>query len=145
MSEKYDVTEIAKQAGSFRVFLQALEATGLKGTLQQTGPYTVLAPVDDAFLKMPKAKLENLFKTENRASLQSILKNHIIIGKLLSSDLRSYDETKSMKGEDLRIESRGGLWVNEAQVVTPDLEASNGVLHGIDAVITPQTQVATAQ
>jgi uncharacterized surface protein with fasciclin (FAS1) repeats len=145
MNEKYDVVETAKQAGNFRVFLQALEAADLKETLQQSGPYTILAPVDDAFVKMPKAKLEDLFKTENRESLQSMLRNHIIAGKLLSSDLKRYDETKSLKGEELRIESRAGLWVNEAQVITPDLKASNGVLHGIDTVLMPQIQVATAR
>lgn len=145
MNEKYDVVETAKQAGNFRVFLQALEAADLKETLQQSGPYTILAPVDDAFVKMPKAKLEDLFKTENRESLQSMLRNHIIAGKLLSSDLKRYDETKTMKGEELRIESRAGLWVNEAQVITPDLKASNGVLHGIDTVLMPQIQVATAR
>jgi uncharacterized surface protein with fasciclin (FAS1) repeats len=144
MKEKYDVVETAGQAGNFRVFLQALESAGLKETLKETGPYTILAPVDDAFVKMPKAKLEDLFKTENRESLQSLLRNHIVAGTLLSTDLKRQDEMRSMKGEELRIESRAGLWVNEAQVITPDLEASNGVLHGIDTVLMPQTKVAAA-
>ena len=86
MNEKYDVVATASQAGNFRVFIQALEAAGLKETLQETGPYTILAPVDDAFVHLPQTELEHLFKTENRASLQAVLKNHLIPGQLLSKD-----------------------------------------------------------
>ena len=144
MNEKFDVIEMANQAGNFRVFLQALEAAGLKETLRETGPYTILAPVDDAFVKIPKHKLEDLFKVENRGSLQSLLRNHIVAGNLLSSDLKRHDEIRSMKGEELRIESRAGLWINEAQVITPDLKATNGVIHGIDTVLMFQTQGVAA-
>ena len=145
MNEKYDVVATANQTGNFRVFIQALEASGLKETLQETGPYTILAPVDDAFVKLPRTQLEHLFKTENRVSLQAILKNHIIPGELLSKDLKSREEIRSVKGEELRIESRGaGLWVNEAQVTIPDVKAMNGVLHGIDTVLMPHAHVAAA-
>ena len=145
MDEKYDVIETASNAGHFRLFLEALEAVGLKETLKETGPYTILAPVDDAFMKMPQTKLYDLFKTENRESLQSLLRNHIIAGNLPSRDLKRHDEVRSMNGKKLRIESRAGLSVNEAQVITADLEASNGVLHGIDTVLMPQTQAAAAR
>jgi uncharacterized surface protein with fasciclin (FAS1) repeats len=145
MKENYDLVELANHAGNFRLFLQALEAAGLKDTLKETGPYTLLAPVDDAFVKMPQTKLHDLFKSENRESLRSLLRNHIIAGDLPSRDLKRHDEIGSMNGEELRIESRTGLWVNEAQVITPDLKASNGVLHGIDTVLMPQTQVAAAR
>lgn len=144
MNEKYNLVETANHAGNFRLFLQALEAAGLKNTLKETGPFTILAPVDDAFLKIPQTKLHDLFKTENRESLKSLLKNHIIAGKLLSGEMKEHDEISSMNAEDLIIESHAGLWVNEAQVITPDLKASNGVIHGIDAVIMPQTQAAAA-
>jgi uncharacterized surface protein with fasciclin (FAS1) repeats len=144
MKEKYDLVETAQQAGHFRVFLQALETAGLTATLKETGPYTILAPVDDAFVKIPKAKLQDLFKTENRESLLSLLRNHIVTGNLLSTDLKQHDEIRSMKGEELRIESRAGLWVNEGRVVTPDLKASNGVVHGLDTVLMYQTQGAAA-
>jgi uncharacterized surface protein with fasciclin (FAS1) repeats len=142
MKEKYNVVETATQAGHFRVFLQALKAAGLKETLRETGPYTILAPVDEAFVKIPKAKLEDLFKTANRESLRLLLRNHIVVGNLLSTDLQQHDEIRSMKGEELRIESRAGLWINEARVVTPDLKASNGVVHGLDTVLMSQTQGA---
>ena len=144
MNENYDLVETANHAGNFRLFLQALEAAGLKNTLKETGPFTILAPVDDAFLKIPQTKLHDLFKTENRESLKSLLKNHIIAGKLLSGEMKEHNEISSMNAEDLIIESHAGLWVNEAQVITPDLKAANGVIHGIDAVIMPQTQAAAA-
>lgn len=145
MRERYNLVETANQAGNFRVFLQALEAAGLKKTLEETGPYTMFAPVDDAFVKMPQSKLHDLFKMGNRESLRSLLRNLIVPGNLLSRDLKRRGEVRTMKGEELRIASRAGLWVNEAQVVTPDLKASNGVLHGIDTVIMPQAQVAAAR
>ena len=144
MNEKYDLVETANHAGNFRLFLQALEAAGLKETLKETGPYTILAPVDDAFMKMPQTKLHDLFKSENVESLRSLLRNFIVNGDLASRELKEHDEIRSMNGEELRIESRAGLWVNEAQVITPDLQASNGVLHGIDTVLMPQTQAAAA-
>lgn len=141
MNQKPDVIEKADEEGNFRVFLQALQAAGLKETLQKPGPFTILAPVDDAFLRIPQAKLENLFRMENRDALRSMLRNHIIEGTLSSNELKDCDEVTSLKGEELKIESRAGLWVNEAQVVTPDLKASNGVVHGIDTVLM-QTPVA---
>ena len=145
MKEKYDLVETANHTGNFRIFLQAVEAAGLKDTLKETGPYTILAPVDDAFIKLPQTKLHDLFKSENRDSLRSLLSNHIIAGNLPSRELKRRDELRSMNGEQLRIESRAGLWVNEAKVITPDVEASNGVIHGIHTVLTPQTQAAATQ
>ena len=145
MNEKHDLFETADRTGNFRILLQALEAAGLKDSLKETGPYTVLAPVDDAFIKMPQTKLHDLFKSENRESLRSLLKNHIIAGNLPTRELKRHYQVRSMSGEELRIESRAGLWANEAQVVTPDLKASNGVLHGIDTVLMPQTQAAAAR
>ena len=144
MNEKYDLVETANHTGNFRILLQALEAAGLKDSLKETGPYTILAPVDDAFVKMPQTKLHDLFKSENRELLRSLLENHIIAGNLPSRELKRHDEVRSMGGEKLRIESRVGLWANEAQVITPDLKASNGVLHGIDTVLMPQKQAAAA-
>jgi uncharacterized surface protein with fasciclin (FAS1) repeats len=139
MDQTYDLVETASNTGTFRVFLEALEAAGLKNTLKETGPYTIFAPVDEAFAIMPKAKLEVLFKPDNRDLLHLFLRNLIVPEKLLSSDLKQRDQMRSMKGEELSIESRAGLWVNEAEVIRPDLEASNGVLHGIQPVLMPQT------
>ncbi len=144
MNEKYDLVETANQTGNFRILLQALEAAGLKDALKETGPYTILAPVDDAFTKLSQTQLHDLFRSENRNSLRAFLKNCIVAGNLPSEELKGHDRIRSMTGKELRIESRMGLWVNEAQVITPDVKASNGVLHGLDTVLIPQTQAAAA-
>lgn len=144
MNEKQDVIETANQSGNFRVFLQALETAGLKEALKESGPYTLLAPIDDAFVNMSKAKLETLFKPENKGLLQSLLKNHIVPGNLPSSELKRLDEIRTAEGTELRIESRAGLWVNHAQVLTADVMASNGVVHAIDTVLTPESRPAAA-
>jgi uncharacterized surface protein with fasciclin (FAS1) repeats len=104
----------------------------------------MLAPVDDAFLKFPVNIIHDLFKIQNRDSLQSVLSNHIVAGTLLSQDLKTGDQIRSMMGEELRIDFRAGLRVNDARVITPDIKASNGVLHGIDALLLPQSRVAAA-
>lgn len=142
MNEKNDVIEVATEAGYFRVFLQALQSTGLTQTLKETGPYTIFAPIDDAFLKIPKASLETLFRIENRESLQALLRNHIVLEKLTGNELKLREDIRSAKGESLKINSRAGLWVNEAQVLTADLLATNGVLHSIDAILISHAQVA---
>lgn len=144
MNEKIDVIETAKQAGNFGKFLQAVDVAGLKQTLKGTGPYTILAPVDDAFAKIPQAKLDGLFKTENKESLQTLLRNHIVPGRFMTNELK--ETAKTMKGEELKVQTRDGVVVNEAKVISPDLVASNGVLHGIDKVLIPtaQTQAAGA-
>ena len=144
MKYQYDLVETANQNGEFGVFLQALEVAGLKNTLEEIGPYTILAPVDDAFVKMPQTRLHDLFKSENVESLRSLLKNHIIAGNFPSHELKRYDELRSLNDQALRIESRAGLWANEAQVIIPDLKASNGVLHGISTVLVPETEEASA-
>ena len=145
MEHKLDVIEAANMAGTFRIFVRALEAVGLVETLQETGPYTILAPVDDAFVQMPRTQLHEILKPENRESLRSLLKNHIIPGDLPSEELKKHEEIRAVTGEQLRIEARAGLWVNEGRVVTPDLKASNGVVHGIHTLLMPQAQPAAAQ
>lgn len=144
MKQNYDVIETAKRNGGFAVFTGALADAGLVEALKEMGPYTLFAPTDEAFAKIPKNKLDDLLKPEKRETLQALLRNHIVPGKLMANELKTLSETKSARGEELKIESREGLWINQARVVSPDLEASNGVLHGIDSILMPQTQVATA-
>lgn len=141
MKENYDIIETATKAGNFQVFTKALSDAGLKEPLKDKGLYTVFAPTDDAFARVPAGKLDDLLRPENKDALLSLLKNHIVLGKLKSNDLRNLDQTKNAQGEVLTIESRAGLWINEAKVISTDLEASNGVLHGIDTVILPQARV----
>lgn len=144
MKKIYDVVETAKKSGEFQVFTGIVAEAGLEETLKEIGHYTVFVPTDHAFSKVPKSKLDDLLKPANKEQLRSMLKNHIVPGKLTASDLRMLDQTRNAKGDDLKIESRAGLWINEARVVSPDLEASNGVLHGIDTVLMPTSYAATA-
>ena len=144
MKQNHDVMETAKKSGGFQIFTKAIANAGLEEALKEMGPYTIFAPTDQAFAKIPKNKLDDLLKPENKKRLQTLLRNHIVPGKLTANKLKTLSETKSAKGEELKIEAREGLWINQSRVVSPDLEASNGVLHGIDTVLMPQTQVATA-
>jgi len=144
MKQNYDVIETAKKSGGFQVFTGAVAEAGLEEALKDMGPYTVFAPTDQAFAKIPRNKLEHLLKPENKERLQLLLRNHIVPGKLTASELKTLDKTKTALGKELKIESRAGLWINEAKVVSPDLEASNGVLHGIDTVLMPQSYEAAA-
>ena len=144
MKENYDIIETATKAGNFQVFTKALVDAGFKESLKDKGAYTVFAPTDDAFAKVPKAKLDDLLRPENRESLQLLLRNHIVLGKLMATELMRLDKTKTAKGEEMRIDSRDGLRIQDARILLPDLEASNGVLHGIDTVLMPETKAATA-
>lgn len=117
---------------------------GLEEALKDMGPYTVFAPTDQAFAKIPGNKLDDLLKPENKEKLQLLLRNHIVPGKLAAGELKALDQIKTAQGQALKVESRAGLWINQARVVSPDLEASNGVLHGIDTVLMPQSFEAAA-
>lgn len=144
MRANHDLIETAKRAGKFEVFTRAVAEAGFEETLKRMGPYTVFAPTDQAFARYPKAEFERLLQPQNKGSLQLLLRNHIVPRKLMVTDLKSLDKTMNAKGEELKIESRSGVWINEAKILLADLEASNGVLHGIETVLTPQVQVAHA-
>ena len=144
MKQNHDIIETARKVGDFQVFTGAVVEAGLEQALKEMGPYTIFAPTDQAFAKVPKDKLDDLLRPENKERLQLLLRNHIVLGKLTASELKALDKTETAKGEELKIESRAGLWVNEAKVISPDLEASNGVLHGIDTVLMPQSYGAAA-
>ena len=144
MKQNYDVIETAKKSGGFQAFTSAVVEAGLEEAFKDIGPYTVFAPTDQAFAKIPRNKMEDLLKPENKERLQLLVRNHIVPGKLAVSQLKTLDKTKTAQGQELKIESRAGLWINEAKVVSPDLEASNGVLHGIDTVLMPQALGAAA-
>lgn len=144
MKQNYDVIETAKKSGGFKVFTGAVAEAGLEEALKEMGPYTIFAPTDQAFAKVPKTKLDDLMKPENKEKLQLLLKNHIVPGRLAVDELKNLEKTKTTQGQELKIDSRAGLWINEAKLVTPDLEASNGMLHGIDTVLMPQSFQAAA-
>jgi uncharacterized surface protein with fasciclin (FAS1) repeats len=126
-------------AGKFNTLVAAVKAAGLVDTLKGPGPFTVFAPTDEAFAKLPAGTLEDLLKPENKAKLQSVLTYHVVPGKVMSSDVVKLDSAKSAEGSTIRIKATdNGVMVNDAHIVKADIAASNGVIHVIDKVILPE-------
>ena len=131
---------IAQAAGNFKTFLKAVDAAGLTSTLQKPGPYTVFAPTDTAFSKLPAGTLDDLLKPENKAKLVATLSYHVAAGKYSSADLSKMDEVKTLQGTEVDVDtSTDGkiIEIDEAKILGADVEASNGVLHAIDSVLQP--------
>tara|TARA_R110000751_G_scaffold220432_1_gene323072 strand:- start:7336 stop:7929 length:594 start_codon:yes stop_codon:yes gene_type:complete len=133
-----DIVDTAVEAGSFKTLVAAVQAAGLVDTLKGEGPFTVFAPTDDAFAALPEGTVENLLKPENKDQLTAVLTYHVVPGKVMSSDLSNNMMAKTVQGGDVTIMTEGGVTVDGANVVTADIEASNGVIHVIDAVILPK-------
>jgi uncharacterized surface protein with fasciclin (FAS1) repeats len=131
-----DVVENAIEAGSFKTLATALQAAGLIDTLKGTGPFTVFAPTDEAFAKLPAGTLEALLK--DKAKLTAVLTYHVVPGKLMAMDVVKLTEAKTVQGQSIKIGTVGGVKVDNANVVKTDIVASNGVIHVIDTVILPQ-------
>lgn len=131
-----DIVETAVAAGTFKTLATALEAAGLVQTLKGPGPFTVFAPTDAAFAKIPKADLDALLK--NKARLVAVLSYHVFAGNANSTDLRMLKDLSTVNGARLKIDIAKGLKVDAAQVVTPDVPASNGIIHIIDTVLIPR-------
>ncbi len=126
-------------AGKFNTLVAAVKAADLVGTLKGEGPFTVFAPTDEAFAKLPAGTLETLLKPENKAKLQSILTYHVISGKVMSQDVVKMTSAKTVEGSNIAIKaSSDGVMVNNARVIKTDIETSNGVIHVIDTVILPE-------
>jgi uncharacterized surface protein with fasciclin (FAS1) repeats len=133
-----DIVDTAVEAGSFTTLVAAVEAAGLVETLKGEGPFTVFAPTDEAFAALPEGTVESLLQPENRDTLVSILTYHVVPGKVMSTDLSNNMMAPTVQGSDVTIMTEGGVTVNGANVVTADIETSNGVIHVIDAVILPE-------
>lgn len=133
-----DIVDVAVAAGSFKTLARALEAAGLVQTLKGTGPFTVFAPTDEAFAKLPKGTLEDLLKPENKARLTRILTYHVVPGRVLAADVVNLKSAKAVSGDEIKIAvTAGTVTVDRAKVVKTDIAASNGVIHVIDSVILP--------
>lgn len=134
-----DIVDTAVAAGSFETLVAAVQAAGLVETLKGDGPFTVFAPTDAAFAKLPAGTVESLLLPENRDQLAAILTYHVVAGKVMSADLAGKAlSTATVEGSDVDIDATGSsVMVDGARVVTADVEASNGVIHVIDAVIMP--------
>jgi uncharacterized surface protein with fasciclin (FAS1) repeats len=131
-----DIVETAVNAGSFKTLVTALQAAGLVDALKADGPFTVFAPNDEAFAKLPKGTVESLLK--DIPKLKSILLYHVVSGSILSTDLSHNMNAKTLQGEKVKIRTKGGVKVNDAKVITPDIKTSNGVIHVIDTVLLPK-------
>jgi uncharacterized surface protein with fasciclin (FAS1) repeats len=134
-----NIVDTAKAAGDFKTLAAALKAGDLVETLKGKGPFTVFAPTDKAFAKLPKGTLENLLKPENKAKLTAILTYHVVPGKVLAADVVKLSKAKTVQGSELKIKIvKGKVTVDGANVTATDIKCSNGVIHVIDAVILPK-------
>ena len=134
-----DIVDTAVAAGAFKTLVAALKAADLVDTLKGKGPFTVFAPNDLAFTKLPAGTLDNLLKPENKAKLQGILTYHVVPGKLMAADVVKLKKAKTVKGQELTIKVEGDkAMVDSAKVVKKDIACSNGVIHIIDTVLLPK-------
>ena len=133
-----DIVDTAVDAGTFGTLVAAVEAAGLVDTLKGEGPFTVFAPTDEAFAALPEGTVENLLLPENKDQLVAILTYHVVPGKVMSTDLTDDMEAATVQGSSVTIDLDNGVMVENANVTTADIEASNGVIHVIDTVILPE-------
>ena len=141
-----DIIDVASAAPNFKTLVAAIKAAGLVETLKGDGPFTVFAPTDAAFAKLPKGTVESLLKPENKAKLIAILTYHVVKGKVMAADvmkLKSGTKVATVEGQSLVVKvSKAGVMVDKAKVIKTDIEASNGVIHVIDTVLMPPTSKA---
>ncbi len=140
MAEKmHDIVDTAVAAGSFKTLVAAVTAAGLVDVLKGKGPFTVFAPSDAAFAKLPAGTVESLVKPENKEKLAGILKFHVMSGKVMAADVVGKSlSPASVQGENLKVDGTKGVTVNGAKVTTADIACTNGVIHVIDTVIMPK-------
>ena len=134
---KADIVDTAVGAGSFKTLAKALTEAGLVDTLKGKGPFTVFAPTDEAFAKLPKGTVEALLKDKKK--LTAVLTYHVVAGKVMAADAAKLTNAKTVNGQSIKISARkGGVMINNAKVIKADIETSNGVIHVIDTVILPK-------
>lgn len=137
-AETKDIVDVAADNGSFNTLVTAIKAAGLVDTLKSDGPFTVFAPTDAAFAKLPAGTVEDLLKPENKEKLAAILTYHVVPSKVMSSDIAGKKTmAKTVEGDELTVDATSGVKVDEATVTTADVGASNGVIHVIDTVLMP--------
>lgn len=132
-----DIVDTAAGAGTFETLVAAVTAADLVDTLKSDGPFTVFAPTDEAFAALPEGTVESLLLPENKDQLVAVLTYHVVPGKVMSTDLSDDMTAATVQGGDITIDLDNGVMVNDANVVTADIEAENGVIHVIDKVILP--------
>jgi uncharacterized surface protein with fasciclin (FAS1) repeats len=130
-----DIVDTAVKAGSFSTLIAAVKAAGLVDTLKGDGPFTLFAPTDEAFAKLPKGTVDSLLK--DIPKLKKILTYHVVSGKVLAADVVKLKSATTVEGSDVKIDASHGVKINNATVATPDIAADNGVIHVIDTVLIP--------
>lgn len=136
---KKDIVDVAVENGSFNTLVAAVQAAGLVDTLKSKGPFTVFAPTDDAFAKLPEGTVAMLLKPENKDKLVAVLTYHVVSGAVMASDVVTLDSATTVQGQSVAIKVDGGkVMINNANVVLADVKTSNGVIHVIDTVLLPQ-------
>ncbi len=135
---KKDIVDTAVAAGSFKTLAAALQAADLVDALKGPGPFTVFAPTDEAFAKLPAGTVEDLLKPENKAKLQAILTYHVVPGKVMAADVLKLTSAKTLQGQSLTVSTKSGVSVDNASVIQTDIACSNGVIHVIDTVVLPK-------
>jgi uncharacterized surface protein with fasciclin (FAS1) repeats len=134
-----DIVDTAVAAGSFKTLAAALQAAGLVETLKGAGPYTVFAPTDEAFAKLPAGTVDELLKPENKEKLVAILTYHVVPGDVMAAQVMKMNSAKTVNGQSVTISATGGtVMVDSAKVVKADIACSNGVIHVIDTVLMPK-------
>ena len=137
--QKKDIIDTAVSAGSFNTLVTAIKAAGLVDTLKGKGPFTVFAPTDAAFAKLPEGTVESLLKPENKGKLTAILTYHVVPGKVMSTDIAGKQlEVATVEGSKVNVNAMNGVMVDGATVTKADIVASNGVIHVIDTVLMPK-------
>jgi uncharacterized surface protein with fasciclin (FAS1) repeats len=139
MEEQFDIVDTALSAGNFSTLAAALGAAGLIETLKKEGPFTVFAPTDQAFAKIPPQTLSSLLQPENKEKLAAILTYHVVPGRMTAHDVANLNSATTLQGQSLTISKRDGVKINDAKVIAPDVEATNGIIHVIDTVLMPAT------
>ena len=135
-----DIVDTAVSAGSFKTLVAAVQAAGLVDTLKGNGPFTVFAPTDEAFAKLPAGTVEDLLKPENKDKLVAVLTYHVVPGKVMAADVAGKEEmVKSVEGSEIDVNGMNGVMVDNAKVIKADVAADNGVIHVIDTVIMPKS------
>jgi uncharacterized surface protein with fasciclin (FAS1) repeats len=137
-ADRKDIVDTAVGAGSFKTLVAAVQAAGLVETLKGAGPFTVFAPTDEAFAKLPAGTVESLLKPENKEKLVAVLTYHVVPGKVMAADVVKLTEAPTVQGSKAKVKVVDGtVMIDNAKVVKTDIETSNGVIHVIDAVILP--------
>jgi len=142
MDKQLDIIDTALAAGNFSTLAAALSAAGLIETLKGSGPFTVFAPTDDAFSKIPAETLSELLQPENKAKLTAILTYHVVSGRMEALEIVNTEYATTLQGQTLKFNKQNGVTINDAIVLTADVEATNGVIHIIDSVLLPSAAAA---